>query len=142
MDMMSNVYELNALERDIEIGCADDEHGIRQQVLISMRVALVGDTLFSGEMQHPPYDYCELIDAVDSAIAARPRYILQETLLVAIACRVLRNPLVERLEISVSKTQRYAGCQSIGVRASLTRADALRIAARYPEELALLQAAG
>lgn len=131
-------YELNSLFREIEIGCADEEHGIRQPVTISMRVALVGDTLFGGETAHPEYDYCEMLKAVDDAIASRPRFILQETLLVAIACRVLASRRVERLEIVIAKTQRYEGCDSIGVRANLTYADVLRIAERYPQERALL----
>jgi dihydroneopterin aldolase len=133
-------YELNSLVREIEIGCANEEHGIRQPVTISMRVALVGDTLFGGETKHPKYDYCDLLKAVDDAISSRPRFILQETLLVAIACRVLANRLVERLEIVIAKTQRYEGCESIGVRASLTHADVLRIAERYPQERDLLTA--
>ncbi len=134
---MKAVFEVDTLQRRIEIGCADDEHGVQQGVTITLRATLDGTAMFAGDTRTPPFDYCAMIDAVDAAIASRPRFILQETLVVAVAARVLANPLIERLDIALDKTERYAGTRAIGVRAVFTRADLAELAPRYPEDAAL-----
>jgi dihydroneopterin aldolase len=126
-------FVLNELSRDVEIGCAEEEHGVKQKVSISMRVMFDGGAMFSGEMDKPPYDYCDIIKAVDDAIASQPRFILQETLFFAIARRVLSHPFVEGIELSLSKTQRYVDCRSLGVQAILTKADIQHLSDRYAE---------
>jgi len=131
---MKAQFEVDTLARQVEIGCADDEHGVQQAVTITLRATLDGSTLFAGDTRTPPFDYCALIDAVDAALASRPRFILQETLVVAVAARVLADPRVERIEIALAKTGRYPGCRSIGVRAAFERADLAALAARYPED--------
>lgn len=55
----------------------------------------------------------------------------------AIAARVLANPLIEAIAIDLDKTERYAGTRAIGVRATFTRADLVDLATRYPEDAAL-----
>ena len=135
--MLKAEFEVHRLRRTIEIGCAPDEHGVTQGVTITLRATLDGRTLFAGDTLTPPYDYCALIDAVDDAIASRPRFILQETLFVAIAARVLADPQVERLDLEIAKTERYDGCDFIATRASVARADLAALAARYPEDAAL-----
>ena len=134
---MKAQFEVDTLARQVEIGCADDEHGVQQAVTITLRATLDGSTLFAGDTRTPPFDYCALIDAVDAALASRPRFILQETLVVAIAARVLADPLVQAIEIALDKTERYPGCRSIGVRAAFDRAALRALAARYPEDPAL-----
>jgi dihydroneopterin aldolase len=126
-------FELNELKRDVEIGCAKEEYGIKQEVLISMRLTLDGNTIFSGETYAPPYDYCNMIKAVDDAIASRSRFVLQETLVFEIASRVLSHPLVEGVELRLFKTQRYAGSRSLGIQATLTKDDIHRLLDRYTE---------
>lgn len=127
-------FEVDTLLRQAEIGCADDEHGVQQAVTITLRATLDGSTLFAGDTRTPPFDYCALVAAVDAALASRPRFILQETLVVAIAARVLADPQVEQIEIALDKTERYPGCRSIGVRATFDRAALRALAARYPED--------
>lgn len=131
---MKAQFEVDTLLRQVEIGCADDEHGVQQAVTITLRATLDGSAMFAGDTRTPPFDYCALIGAVDAALASRPRFVLQETLVVAIAARVLADPLVERIEIVLDKTERYQGCRSIGVRAAFERADLTALAARYPED--------
>ncbi len=131
------VFEVNGVERRLEIGCADDEHGVTQPVLITLRATLDAADLFAGDTRQPPYDYVALLNSVDAAIASRPRFILQETLFVAIAARVLADPLVKRLHLQIAKTARYAGCRWIGISASVGRAELAAWAARYPEDPAL-----
>ena len=123
-------FEISDLKRDLEIGCADDEHGVQQPMLITLRAFLGPEDIFAGDTLTPPYDYCELIQAVDDAIASRPRFILQETLFVAVAARVLANPRVQALEMHMAKTARYEGCRCIGLRATLDRAALMRLAPR------------
>jgi dihydroneopterin aldolase len=77
------------------------------------------------------------VQAVDDAIASRPHFILQETLFVAIAARILADPVVQDVELEVTKTERYAGCDGIGLRARVTRADIAALAGRYPEDPAV-----
>ncbi|MFT3817953.1 MAG: dihydroneopterin aldolase [Rubrivivax sp.] len=131
---MKAQFEVDTLLRQVEIGCAEDEHGVQQAVTITLRATLDGTVMFAGDTRTPPFDYCALIDAVDAALASRARFILQETLVVAIAARVLADPLVERIEIALDKTERYQGCRAIGVRAAFERADLAALAARYPED--------
>lgn len=116
-------FELNELVRDVDIGCAPEEHGALQPVLISMRVALSSEAVFRGDTKAPPYDYCHMVEAIDEAIAAQPRFVLQETLFLQIAARVLAHSLVASLDLSLAKTQRYAGCRSMGMQARVTKAD-------------------
>lgn len=132
-------FEIKNLLRRMEIGCAPDEHGVTQEVALTLRVTLHGDDLFGGETFQPGYDYTAMIDAVDAAIASRPRFVLQETLFVAIAARVLAHPLVQRLDMEMAKTERYSGCDAIGMAAALTRDDLRAIAARYAEDPALAE---
>lgn len=135
--MLKARFEIDRLERSIEIGCAPDEHGVRQPVVLTLRATLDGRTMFAGDLQEPPFDYCSITQAVDDAIASRPRFILQETLVVAVAARVLADPLVERIEIEIAKTARYDGCRAIGVLAGFDRADLAELAAAYPEDPAV-----
>lgn len=130
-------FEITRLKRALEIGCADDEHGVTQAVEITLRVTLDSAAMFAGDVYVPPYDYCRSVDAVDAAIASRPRFILQETLFVAIAARVLADPVIEAVDLSITKTERYAGCDGIGIRATVTRRDLAALAPRYPEDPAL-----
>ncbi len=134
---MQAQFEVDQLQRQMEIGCADDEFGVQQAVTITLRATLDGRSMFAGDTRQPPFDYCVLIDAVDAALASRPRFILQETLVVAIAARVLTQPLVERIDIALDKTERYPGCRAVGVRAAFDRADLATLAPLYPEDLAL-----
>ena len=130
-------FEVHALRRSVEIGCAEDEHGHTQAVCITLRATLDSRALFRGDTLTPPYDYCDMVAAVDAAIASRPRFILQETLLVAIAARVLSHPMVSGLDIELAKTERYEGCDWIGTRTQLTRQDLAVLAPHYPEDAAL-----
>lgn len=130
-------FEITDLRRELEIGCADDEHGVTQPMLLTLRGHLAHEHLFTGDTLTPPYDYCALIDAVDAAIASRPRFILQETLFVAIAARVLAHPLVLSLDMHMAKTARYEGCRSIGLQATLDRDALRRLAPLYPEDAAV-----
>lgn len=142
LEMNPPCYEIHELRRELEIGCADDEHGVKQPLLLTLRATLAPEQLFAGDSFTPPYDYCELIQAADDAIASRPRFILQETLVVAIAARALANPLVESIEIEIAKTARYESCRAIGVRATLTRTDLRQLAPRYAEDPAVARLAG
>lgn len=135
--MFTAEFEVHRLQRSIEIGCADDEHGITQPVEITLRATLGAAAMFAGDTKTPPYDYESLTHAVDAALASRPRFILQETLFIAIAARVLADPLVERLHLAIAKTARYAGCDWIGIAASVDRQALREVAARYPEDRAL-----
>lgn len=134
---LSADFEVHRLRREVDIGCADDEHGVRQPVLISLRATLQARHLFAGEVYQPPYDYVAMVQAVDAAIASRPRFILQETLFVAIAARVLADPLIESLTLTLAKTARYEGCEGIGVQARVDRAQLAALAPHYPEDAAL-----
>lgn len=131
---MKPQFEITRLKRALEIGCADDEHGVTQAVEIGIRVTLDSTAMFAGDVYVPPYDYCRSVDAVDAAIASRPRFILQETLFVAVAARILADPVIEAVDLSITKTERYAGCDGIGIRATVTRADLAALAPRYPED--------
>jgi len=128
---LKTFFKLIELRRDVEIGCAAEEHGVKQEILISMQVTLDGNTVFAGETYQPPYDYCHMIEAVDQAIASQPRFVLQETLFFMIAQRVLFHPLVQEIELSLFKTQRYSGCQSLGISSTLTKADVQKLEERY-----------
>ena len=134
---LSTRFEITRLQRQMEIGCADDEHGVKQGVEVTIRVTLDGRDMFAGDTFTPPYDYCRSVQAVDDAIASRPHFILQETLFVAIAARILADPVVQDVELEVTKTERYAGCDGIGLRARVTRADIAALAGRYPEDPAV-----
>ncbi len=131
---MKTFFKLNELKRTIEIGCAEEEHGVKQEVLISIQVTLDGNTVFAGETYKPPYDYCHMIEAVDQAISSKPRFVLQETLFFAIAQLVLSHPLIQEMELSLFKTQRYSGCESLGMSAILTKADVQRLRERYADK--------
>src|SRR5689334_6001211 len=113
--MLKTFFELNELVRKVHIGHDADEHGVQQEVMISMRVMLNGEAIFRGDTYTMPYDYCDMIKAVDEAIAAQPHFILQETLFFFIARRVLSHPLIEAVDLNFSKTRRYTGCRSIGI---------------------------
>lgn len=130
-------FRVSRLERRMEIGCAPEEHGVQQAVEITLDAVLAHEHLFAGDTRTPPYDYAALVEAVDAAIASRPRFVLQETLAVAIAARALADARVERLVLEIAKTERYTGCRSIGVVASFDRAALARLAPRYPEDAAL-----
>ena len=130
-------FEITRLQRQMEIGCADDEHGVKQGVEISIRVTLDARDMFAGDTFTPPYDYVRSVQAVDDALASRAHFILQETLFVAIAARILADPVVQELELQVTKTERYAGCDGIGLSARVTRADIAALADRYPEDPAV-----
>jgi dihydroneopterin aldolase len=132
--MLKATFEVHALDRTIEIGCAPDEHGVTQPVQVTLRATLDAQHMFAGDTLTPPYDYVDLVQAVDDAIASRPRFILQETLFVAIAARVLASPVVERLELQIAKTARYDGCRWIGLAASLDRSQLRALAPNYPED--------
>ena len=134
-------FEIRRLERQVEIGCADDEHGVSQPIVVTIRVTLDSAHFFAGEVYAPPYDYCRAIQAVDDAIASRPRFVLQETLFVAIAARVLADPVIEDVEIELAKTARYDGCEQIGMTARVTRADLAMLASRYAEDPAVVDCA-
>jgi len=131
---LKTFFKLNELRRTVEIGCADEEHGVKQEILISMQVTLDSNTVFSGETYKPRYDYCHMLEAVDQAIDSKPRFILQETLFFAIAQRVLSHPLIPEMELSLLKTQRYSGCQSLGISATLTKADIQKLEERYADK--------
>ncbi|MBL8333459.1 MAG: dihydroneopterin aldolase [Rubrivivax sp.] len=134
---MQGRFEILRLQRQMQIGCADDEQGVRQAVELTIRVTLDERHLFAGDTFTPPYDYCRSVQAVDDALASREHFILQETLLVAVAARILADPVIEDVELEITKTERYAGCDGIGIRARLTRADLAVLAPRYPEDAAL-----
>lgn len=134
---MKGRFEITRLQRQMQIGCADDEQGVRQAVELTIRVTLDERHLFAGDTFTPPYDYCRSVQAVDDALASREHFILQETLLVAVAARILADPVIEDVELEITKTERYAGCDGIGIRARLTRADLAALAPRYPEDAAL-----
>jgi dihydroneopterin aldolase len=135
-------FEITRLQRQMEIGCADDEHGVKQGVEITIRVTLDERDMFAGDTFTPPYDYCRSVQAVDDALASRRHFILQETLFVAIAARILADPVVQDVELQVTKTERYAGCDGIGLSARVTRADIAALASRYPEDPAVAAFAG
>jgi|GEM_PF-6264510 len=129
--MLKAYFQLNELKRNIDIGCAEDEHGVKQEVVISMQVSVDASIAFSGDTYEPPYDYCSMITAVDEVIASKPRFILIETLFFSIGRRILADPIIKDVELSVFKTTRYTGCRSLGMRATLTRPDIDRFASRY-----------
>lgn len=134
---MQGRFEILRLQRQMQIGCADDEQGVRQAVELTIRVTLDERHLFAGDTFTPPYDYCRSVQAVDDALASRPHFILQETLFVAIAARILADPVVQDVELQVTKTERYAGCDGIGLSARVTRADIAALVDRYPEDPAV-----
>jgi dihydroneopterin aldolase len=118
---LKTYFVLNELSRDIEIGCAEEEYGIKQNISITIRAMLDAISVFCGDTDHPPYDYCDMIKAVDDAIASQSHFILQETLFLAIAERLLSHPLVESIDLSLSKTNRYENCKSLGVEGTLNK---------------------
>ena len=62
---MKAVFEVDTLQRRIEIGCAPDEHGVEQAVSLTLRATLDGRSMFAGDTLTPPFDYCAMVDAVD-----------------------------------------------------------------------------
>jgi dihydroneopterin aldolase len=129
--MAKAIYEVNELVREADIGCAPDEHGLKQAVVLTLRATVDTAEVFTGDTYTPPYDYVDMVRAVDDALAARPRYVLQETLAVEVARRVLANPLIESLDVHLAKTERYAGCRHIGLHVTFDRAALAALAPRY-----------
>ena len=106
-------FEVNGYRADARIGCAPEEHGVTQAVVIDLRVHLFFNPALYLDSYTMPYDYMAAMDAI-SATVAEGHHILQEALALKIGRRVLASEHVERVEVRLRKTERYEGVESIG----------------------------
>ena len=106
-------FEINGYRARAQIGCAPDEHGVTQETLVDLRVNLFFDPAIYLDRYEMPYDYLQALDAITETVA-EGHHILQESLALKIARRVLESEQVASVEVRVRKTERYSGVESIG----------------------------
>ena len=106
-------FEINGYQARAQIGCAPDEHGVAQGVVIDLRVHLFFNPALYLDRYAMSYDYLAAVDAI-TATLAEGHHILQESLALKIGRRVLASEHVERVDVRVRKTERYDGVESIG----------------------------
>ncbi|WP_442774419.1 dihydroneopterin aldolase [Sphaerotilus montanus] len=106
-------FEINGYQARAQIGCAPDEHGVAQGVVIDLRVHLFFNPALYLDRYAMPYDYMAAVDAIATTLA-EGHHILQESLALKIGRRVLASEHVERVDVRVRKTERYDGVESIG----------------------------
>lgn len=91
--------------REVEIGAFQEERGILQKLQFDLEVEVSG----AGIPVHDDVDgilsYDTLVAAIDTALSAE-RLNLLETLGDKIACRILAQPMVQRLKLSIRKLDR------------------------------------
>lgn len=115
-------FRIKGYRASAQIGCAADELGIKQEVVIDAVIRLYpGEDLFE-DTRSMPYDYLDAISAIEEAVAAG-HHILQEALAFQIASRILEHPRARAVEISTLKTQRYPGTEGVGFDLSLSKDD-------------------
>ncbi|MEY4754828.1 MAG: hypothetical protein RJA44_2503 [Pseudomonadota bacterium] len=118
---MSNPYfEINGYRSSAQIGCAPDEHGVTQEVVIDLRVHLFFDPALYLDRYQMPYDYMAAMNAIADTLA-EGHHILQEALALRIGRRILVSEHVERVDVRVRKTERYEGVESIGFYSTIDR---------------------
>ena len=106
-------FEINGYQARAQIGCAPDEHGVTQGVVVDLRVHLFFNPGLYLDRYTMPYDYMAAVDAIATTLA-EGHHILQESLALKIGRRVLASEHVERVDVRVRKTERYDGVESIG----------------------------
>lgn len=106
-------FEINGYQARAQIGCAPDEHGVAQGVVIDLRVHLFFNPALYLDRYTMPYDYMAAVDAIATTLA-EGHHILQESLALKIGRRVLASEHVERVDVRIRKTERYDGVESIG----------------------------
>ena len=113
-------FEINAYQARAEIGCAPDEHGVQQGVLVDLRVHVQPDPALYLDRYAMPYDYLAALAAIEDSIG-QGHHILQEGLALAIAQRVLDAPQVVKVDVRIRKTERYERVESVGFFTSFSR---------------------
>jgi dihydroneopterin aldolase len=129
-DLPTPYFEINGYQARAEIGCAPDEHGVQQGVLVDLRIHVRPEPGLYLDRYDMAYDYMAAVEAIESSLSLG-HHILQEGLALAIAQRVLAHPAVVRVDVRIRKTERYDSVDSIGFfsafdRALLARIDAQR----------------
>lgn len=120
MRVETTQYHIRNYRARLQIGCADDEQGVEQEVVFDVRIDVVpGDDLFD-DRRDMPYDYLEALAILEEACGRR-HWILQESLAHEVARRILAHPRVCRVEIDTCKTERYAGTEGVGFHLVLAR---------------------
>jgi len=112
-------FEINGYRARAQIGCAPDEHGVTQETIVDLRVNLFFDPGLYLDRYEMPYDYLQALDAITTTVA-EGHHILQESMALKIARRVLESTHVESVDVRIRKTERYEGVESIG---SFTQVD-------------------
>lgn len=106
-------FEINGYRARAQIGCAPDEHGVTQETIVDLLVNLFFDPALYLDRYEMPYDYLQALDAI-TATVAEGHHILQESMALKIARRVLESEHVESVDVRIRKTERYEGVESIG----------------------------
>ncbi len=120
-------FEVKDYRKQIEIGCAVDEHGVSQEVVFDIVAELTPTAMLLNDTYDTPFDYCHLTRCVDEVCSGKRHHILQEPMCLEIMSLIFQHPLVNEVEIFSRKTQRYAGTDHIGFRLRLTRIECQRL---------------
>ncbi len=103
---------LHGYRREVEIGVLDEEHGVRQRLLIDVEVEVT--TTPARDDVGEVVSYVTLVDAVE-AVADGPRLDLVETFAERIAERCLADPRAARVHVRIAKLDRLEGGARFGV---------------------------
>ncbi|MBR1281553.1 dihydroneopterin aldolase [Bradyrhizobium sp. AUGA SZCCT0177] len=117
---MEAKYLVHGYRGQAAIGCAEEEHGIRQEVVIHLAVFVDPDDDIFEDTRSMPYDYQIALDVLDSAFQ-EGHWILQEALAKAIADRILAHPRVTKVEVHTIKVQRYPNTEGVGFHLTASR---------------------
>lgn len=109
----SPYFEVNGYQARAQIGCAAEEHGVAQGVVIDLRVHLFFNPALYLDRYAMSYDYLAATQAIADTLA-EGHHILQESLALKIGRRLLDSEHVERVDVRLRKTERYADVESIG----------------------------
>lgn len=109
---------VGTLVRSIMVGILPDEQDEPQRVQFSVSLELSPDAV--PDSNAPAVDYVDIVRAIDRSAAQHVP--LMEQLGEAIAARLLANPLVVSVDITLEKLDRLAGSGTLGVRMVRERA--------------------
>ena len=103
---------LRDIAREVRIGAYDHERLAAQPVIFNIEVFVT--TANEGDDIANAYNYDLVVDAVDQVIASG-HIDLQETLIEAIASKLLVHPAVHAVLVRSEKTQAYYNIRSAGI---------------------------
>lgn len=106
-------FEINAYRARAQIGCAPEEHGVTQEVVVDLRVHLVPHPALYLDSYQMSYDYMAAVEAIEATVR-EGHHILQESMALKIGRRILSSEQIACVDVRLRKTERYDDVDSIG----------------------------